>query len=149
VVDIQPRKPQQLKYKEQRKITCSHVQHPPTHESNVVTQVAHHWDLIATKYKERTIKRPPAEESQDRSRPWKRGVFKEQTQLSSYKNSQKNTNQLSCVAAWTRSKKTSREAFKKKKRRRFVDPYNWRCVGYARWRAMAVIHSKKKIRRAV
>jgi len=32
VVDIQPHKPQQLKYKEQRKITCSHVQHPPTHE---------------------------------------------------------------------------------------------------------------------
>jgi len=79
VVDIQPRKPQQLKYKEQRKIMCSHVQHPPTHESNMVTQVADDWCLITTKYKERTIKRPPAGESQDRPRTWKRGVVKEQT----------------------------------------------------------------------
>jgi len=33
--------------------------------------------------------------------------------------------------------------------RRFVEPFNRRSVGYARWIAMAVIHSKKKIRRAV
>jgi len=44
-----------------------------------MAQAAHDWDLITTKYKERTMKRPPAGESQDRSRPWKRGVFKEQT----------------------------------------------------------------------
>jgi len=42
-------------------------------------QAAYDGGLITTKYKERTIKRPPAGESHDRPRPWKRGVFKEQT----------------------------------------------------------------------
>jgi len=28
------------------------VQHPPTHESNMVTQVVRDWGLITTKYKE-------------------------------------------------------------------------------------------------
>jgi len=44
-----------------------------------MAQAAYNWGLITTKYKERTIKHPPAGESQDRPWPWKRGVFKEQT----------------------------------------------------------------------
>jgi len=35
VVDFQPRKPQQLEYKEQRKITCCRRQHPPTWGSDI------------------------------------------------------------------------------------------------------------------
>jgi len=43
---------------------------------------------------------------------------------------------------------SKQEDFKEKhtRRRRFVEQCNWRSVGYARWIAMAVIHSKKKIR---
>jgi len=58
---------------------CCRGQHPPTHGSNTMTQAVHDWGLITTKYKERTIKRPSAGESQDWPRPRKRGVFTEQT----------------------------------------------------------------------
>jgi len=34
-------------------------------------------------------------------------------------------------------------------RRGFIEPCNRRSVGYARWIALAVIHSKNEIRRAV
>jgi len=77
VVDTQSRKSQQLKYKEQRKITCSHMQHPPTYRNDTSTHAAHDLDLITTKYNKRTLKHPAEVESQNRLEPAKRGVSKE------------------------------------------------------------------------
>jgi len=68
-----------LKHFNKKKIMCCRGQHPPTWGKRHMAQAAHDWGLITTKYKEKTIKHPPAGESQDRPRPWKRGVFKEQT----------------------------------------------------------------------
>jgi len=77
VVDAQSRKHQHLKNKESSKVTCSHVQHPPTHRTDTLTHAAHDLDLITTKSNEKTLKHPSDVESQDRLESGKRGVSKE------------------------------------------------------------------------